>query len=121
MSKTIFTVYWMYKGLTPNALQFEDMSKALAWMEDLRKRAAQDRISAITLCSEMDNNVGKMGVDTVKDGKTPNGHVYDWNKESLIGRTKGSKFVMPTISTDTLPAPVNDEDWMTIGLNNGDE
>jgi hypothetical protein len=32
--------------------------------------------------------VGKFGVDAVKDGKTPDGVVYDWNKASRIGRVK---------------------------------
>lgn len=31
---------------------------------------------------------GVFGVDSVKDGKTPDGHVYDWNKASRIGRVK---------------------------------
>jgi len=32
--------------------------------------------------------VGKFGVDSVKDGKCPDGVVYDWNKASRIGATK---------------------------------
>ncbi len=32
--------------------------------------------------------VGMFGVDTVKNGKTPDGIVYDWNKASRIGATK---------------------------------
>ena len=31
---------------------------------------------------------GMFGVDSVKDGKTPDGHVYDWNKNNRIGRVK---------------------------------
>jgi hypothetical protein len=31
---------------------------------------------------------GLFGVDTVRDGKTPDGVVYTWNKASRIGRTK---------------------------------
>lgn len=31
---------------------------------------------------------GKFGVDTVRDGKTPDGVAYDWNKASRIGRVK---------------------------------
>ena len=30
--------------------------------------------------------VGKFGVDTVKDGKCPDGVQYDWNKSARIGR-----------------------------------
>jgi hypothetical protein len=32
--------------------------------------------------------VGKFGVDTVEDGKCPDGVAYDWNKSSRIGRVK---------------------------------
>ena len=78
MDKTTFTVYWMYKNLHPNALQFEDMGKALAWLADLRDRAKTEALTAITMCSEMSNHVGKPGVDSIVDGKTPDGHVYDW-------------------------------------------
>jgi hypothetical protein len=31
---------------------------------------------------------GIFGVDAVKDGKTPDGVAYDWNKASRIGRVK---------------------------------
>jgi len=31
---------------------------------------------------------GMFGVDTVKDGKCPDGIAYDWNKASRIGRVK---------------------------------
>ena len=32
--------------------------------------------------------VGKFGVDSVADGKCPDGVAYDWNKASRIGRVK---------------------------------
>jgi hypothetical protein len=31
---------------------------------------------------------GKFGVDSVVDGKCPDGVAYDWNKASRIGRVK---------------------------------
>jgi hypothetical protein len=31
---------------------------------------------------------GMFGVDSVVDGKCPDGVTYDWNKESRIGRVK---------------------------------
>ena len=31
---------------------------------------------------------GKFGVDSVRDGKCPDGVAYDWNKASRIGRVK---------------------------------
>ena len=32
--------------------------------------------------------VGIFGVDSIKDGKCPDGVAYDWNKSSRIGRVK---------------------------------
>ena len=32
--------------------------------------------------------VGRFGVDSVVDGKCPDGVAYDWNKTSRIGRVK---------------------------------
>jgi hypothetical protein len=32
--------------------------------------------------------VGRFGVDSVQDGKTPDGVAYTWNKASRIGRMK---------------------------------
>ena len=32
--------------------------------------------------------VGLFGVDSIKDGKCPDGVAYDWNKASRIGRVK---------------------------------
>jgi hypothetical protein len=109
MDKTTFTVYWMYKALVPNALQFTDMGKALAWMADLRKRADAEQISAITMCSEMTAHVGKVGVDSVVDGKTPDGHVYDWNKDSRIGKMKRSERIKPPIGTETVIVKLDEE------------
>lgn len=34
---------------------------------------------------------GKFGVDSVIDGKCPDGVTYDWNKESRIGQAKRSR------------------------------
>ena len=31
---------------------------------------------------------GIFGVDSIKDGKCPDGVIYDWNKASRIGRVK---------------------------------
>ena len=35
--------------------------------------------------------VGRFGVDSVIDGKTPDGVAYTWNKASRIGRVKKEK------------------------------
>ena len=110
MDKTTFTVYWMYKALVPNALQFQDMNKALAFMDGMRKEVAEgEQFSAITMCSEMTAHVGKVGVDSVVDGKTPDGQVYDWNKNSRIGKMKRSERIAPPVGTDSVIVKPDDE------------
>ena len=36
--------------------------------------------------------VGIFGVDSIKNGKCPDGVAYDWNKASRIGRVKRERF-----------------------------
>ncbi len=36
--------------------------------------------------------VGMFGVDSIKDGKCPDGVAYDWNKASRIGRVKRKEY-----------------------------
>lgn len=106
MTKTIFTVYWMYDSIRPNALQFTDMNDALSFMEAKRKSSAEEKISAITMCSESTNMVGKMGVDSVVNGKTPDGHVYDWNKYSRVGMGRQTNY--PSVGTDLVEVKMED-------------
>ena len=42
----------------------------------------------VTITDGTTEIVGMFGVDSVVDGKTPDGVTYDWNKESRIGRVK---------------------------------
>lgn len=42
----------------------------------------------VTITDGTTEIVGKFGVDSVVDGKTPDGVAYDWNKASRIGRVK---------------------------------
>ena len=37
--------------------------------------------------------VGRFGVDSVVDGKCPDGITYDWNKSQRIGRVKRARVV----------------------------
>ena len=36
---------------------------------------------------------GRFGVDSVRDGRCPDGVKYDWNKESRIGRVQKARVV----------------------------
>lgn len=42
----------------------------------------------VTIRSKDFEIVGMFGVDSVQDGKCPDGVAYDWNKASRIGRVK---------------------------------
>jgi hypothetical protein len=45
----------------------------------------------VTIKSDSFEIVGMFGVDSIKDGKCPDGVAYDWNKASRIGRVKRDK------------------------------
>lgn len=42
----------------------------------------------VTIKGDLFEIVGMFGVDSIKDGKCPDGVAYDWNKASRIGRVK---------------------------------
>jgi hypothetical protein len=42
----------------------------------------------VTITDGTTEIVGMFGVDSVTNGKTPDGVTYDWNKNSRIGRVK---------------------------------
>jgi hypothetical protein len=42
----------------------------------------------VTITGQDFEIVGMFGVDSIKDGKCPDGVAYDWNKASRIGRVK---------------------------------
>ena len=42
----------------------------------------------VTITDGTTEIVGIFGVDSVRDGKCPDGVAYDWNKSSRIGRVK---------------------------------
>jgi hypothetical protein len=53
------------------------LSEALKTVEGLRR---QTRYKFITMVSENPDCVGKQGVDSVVDGKLPDGNDYEWKK-----------------------------------------
>jgi hypothetical protein len=80
MSKTTYAVYWTLKGVHPQLLKHTELRLALDFAEELRKKPPEDEISFVTMVCENENQVGRPGVDTVKDGKTPDGVEYSWVK-----------------------------------------
>ena len=80
MKKTEYKVYWTEDNEIYSQNDY-DLTAALGITEALRKRRREGaNISFITMVSENVDNIGEMGVDAVKDGKTPNGENYTWVK-----------------------------------------
>jgi len=61
-------------------LEFLDLASAMEYAKSLNEFVA--------IVGDGFEIVGMFGVDSVVDGKTPDGVVYDWNKASRIGRVK---------------------------------
>ena len=60
--------------------EFDTLDLAMAW--------AKESGDFVTINVGGMELVGRFGVDSVKDGKCPDGIAYDWNKASRIGRVK---------------------------------
>ncbi len=60
--------------------EFKDLNQAMSWAKVLGQFVTI-KINGMEL-------VGRFGVDSVADGKCPDGVAYDWNKASRIGRVK---------------------------------
>jgi hypothetical protein len=81
MNKTNYMVFYIdneHDGFGTRSQYFEDMNKALAFMQELRK--PERGITFVTMASESESNVGKMGVSAIVDGKCPDG-------TDFLGRT----------------------------------
>lgn len=85
----MYMVYWMEATApishtyVPQSQQFgsSEMTAALQCCEQLRTRRRNgEPISFVTFVSEDPNQVGQAGVDTVADGKLPDGADYTWRK-----------------------------------------
>lgn len=73
----------------------DKLLRTLDRMKELRDAGNRFVVSA----SEMAGSIGKPGVDSVKDGKTPDGVDYDWSKAHRAGATKKSDATRPSIAT----------------------
>ena len=61
-------------------MEFETLDLAMAW--------AKESGDFVTIQLNGMELVGRFGVDSVEDGKCPDGVAYDWNKASRIGATR---------------------------------
>lgn len=80
----MFKIYWTDHGGTPNSVDEEDLAAVLRITKEMRDSG----MSFVTMASENQNSVGKPGVDAVVDGKTPDGHQYEWSKAGRAGKVR---------------------------------
>ncbi len=66
---------------------FQD-AELLASLEFFRETQKRPSVSHVVSCAEMAAMVGKRGVESVVNGKTPDGKDYDWSKSTRAGRFK---------------------------------
>lgn len=55
---------------------------------DKAMQLAKEMNEFVTITGPDFEIVGMFGVDSIKNGKCPDGVAYDWNKASRIGRVK---------------------------------
>lgn len=68
----------MYKVESKNAThEAQSLDEAMKWAKTVNE--------FVTITGEGFEIVGMFGVDSVRDGKCPDGIAYDWNKASRIG------------------------------------
>lgn len=91
MSFVVFHLDLSGQSATAVAQDFgDDHGLALKHCAELRKRS---NVCHVSLSCDMADMVGKAGVDSVEDGHTPDGHVYDWSKAGRAGRMRKSDLV----------------------------
>ena len=61
-------------------LEFVDLNSAMDYAKSLNE--------FVSIVGDDFEVCGMFGVDSVRNGKCPDGFAYDWNKASRIGRVK---------------------------------
>ena len=80
----MFKIYWTDANQEVHGQETPDLVQALQITKEMRDAGN----SFVTMVSENPQNVGKPGVDTIVDGKTPDGEDYDWSKAGRAGRPR---------------------------------
>jgi hypothetical protein len=82
-------LYWLERegdDWVPCCEAFADgeLPQALKGAE-VRRKAGCPHVSIST---ELADHIGKAGVDAVEDGRTPDGHAYEWSKAGRAGKVR---------------------------------
>ena len=79
-------VFWLDQHGNPNKRSFstglnaDPLSESLTFANAKRK---EDGVSHVAMSTVNNEQVGSMGVDSIVDGKTPDGHDYTWKKRRV--------------------------------------
>jgi hypothetical protein len=79
----MFIVKWKDVAGVCYEREFDNLGPAMDWAKALAV--------FVTISGKDFELVGMFGVDSIKDGKCPDGVAYDWNKASRIGAAKRRK------------------------------
>ena len=77
----MFKIYWTDHDSNVHGQAASQIVEAL----QITKEKRDAGYTFVTMANENPQHVGKQGVDTVVDGKTPDGQAYDWSKAGRAG------------------------------------
>jgi hypothetical protein len=75
----MYKVYWTEEDGQARSEDYLEMIEALTRVNNMRTVGR----SYVAMVGENPNQVGKMGVDSIEDGKLPNGEDYTWKKRRI--------------------------------------
>ena len=80
----MFKIYWTDENNQSHGQEATTIVQALQITKEKRDAGH----AFVTMASENPQSAGKQGVDTIADGKTPDGQEYDWSKAGRAGRPR---------------------------------
>ncbi len=86
----MFKIYGTDGNNQIHAQETDNLVTALRITKEMRDAG----YTFVTMASENPQHVGKAGVDTIVDGKTPDGHDYDWSKAGRAGKPRAGDRVI---------------------------
>lgn len=119
--KTNYVVFYIEDG-KPQFVETDKISVALKLCENFRTMAKNGMdIRHVTMSCENSDQVGANGVDSIVDGKCPDGQPYDWVKRRAPDEPKEETCLECQGSGEEFWAGINglDGDWMTCSYCKG--
>jgi hypothetical protein len=72
----MYKIYWTSEDGAARSEEYLEMVEALTRANHMRTIG----MAYVAMVGENPNQVGRMGCDSVEDGKLPNGEAYTWKK-----------------------------------------